>query len=423
MADAVVVGGGLGAVRAAAALRAAGHSVVLLQEGPHLAGRSFPDVPVGTGYERFARVPQGWRPVEGATSGLFVGGTLHALPLSRAVLPRLFPAAQVGAAVAAWGRARGQRELAKLIGGGKECRTYRDWIVQHYGEPIYHRLFQPYAERRFGDPRGVTANVARAVHGGVPEGYLACPAEGRAAELVAGLAGVEVRTNVTVTGLDGGGVNTTEGQVNGDVYVDLPPARVVALLGERAPNGVAEEVSWLRMRHALEVTLEGGASLPWITHDVDGPGQAFRLVRHGLFPGSGHLQGTVSVQMSVEANDPLWLGSDAEAIDAAMQAARELAPDVTAAGARVQRVVNQHPVWVTTTAARMRRYVLMLSDLKVVPVGRAGTYSTLAGEAEVSYLEAVIGQGVPVRDAFRRHVEPPVVVDEVRAHLTDFAVD
>ena len=80
MADAVVVGGGLGAVRAAAALRASGRSVVLVQEGGRLAGLTDPGLPVGTGFERFANPPAGWRAVAGLTTGLEVGGRVHALP-------------------------------------------------------------------------------------------------------------------------------------------------------------------------------------------------------------------------------------------------------------------------------------------------------------------------------------------------------
>ncbi len=421
MAHAVVVGGGLGAVRAAAVLVAAGRPVTLLQVGPHLAGLAHPEVPVGTGFERHSAAPSGWRELRGVTTGLYVGGAVHALPLSRAVLPSLIPAAQLGAAVSAWGRTRAAGELARLIGGGHEQRTYKDWVVQQYGEPIYGRLFRPYCERRFGNPDGVTATVARAVHGPAVAVPRVCPVAGRAAEL-AGLAqGVDVRLGVQVTAIEAGCVRTAGGEVRGDVYVDLPPARVVELLGAAAPAGLAAEVAWLRFRHALEVTLPGGAALPWITHVVDGPGQAFRFVRHGFLPGTGELQGHVSVQMAVEDADPLWAASDAEVVDSAAAALAEIAPDVRTDGARVQRVADHHPVWVYTTAARMRRYELALGELGVVPVGRAGTYAPLSGEAERAYLADAVGAGVPLREAMRRHVDPPVRTTDDRPQLTDFA--
>ncbi len=420
MADAVVVGGGLGAVRAAAALRASGRSVVLVQEGGRLAGLTDPGLPVGTGFERFANPPAGWRAVAGLTTGLYVGGRVHALPLSRTILPKLFPVAQMASAAGAWGRSKASGELARLIGGGKEVRTYQDWLTQALGAPVFERMFLPYCERRFGDPAGITANVARGVHGPVAGGGRACPAHGRAAELRSLVGGIEV-VYAAVAGLEAGVVRTEVGDVEGEVFVDLPPARVVSLLGAAAPAGLASEVSWLRFRHALEVSLEGGASLPWITHVVDGPGQAYRFVRHGLFPGNGWLQGRVSVQMSVEGNDPLWSGPEADVVASALCALSEVTPGATAEGARVQRVADHNPVWVTTTAARMRRYILALSELKITPVGRAGTYAPLSGDREVAYLNTVIGGGVSVSEALRVHVQPPVVIDEPSAHLTDFA--
>lgn len=420
MADAVVVGGGLGAVRAAAALRAAGRSVVLVQEGGRLAGLADAELPVGTGFERFSRVPSGWRPIEGMTTGMYVGGAIHALPLSRAVLPKLFSTAQVAQAAGAWGKNRATQELARLIGGGKEVRTYKDWVTQAYGDPIFERLFLPYCERRFGAPDGVTANVARGVHGAAASGFRACPAQGRAAELAALAEGLDV-VHTRVTGLASGVVSTDAGEFEGELFVDLPPARVVALLGAAAPSGLVSEVAWLRLRNALEVSLEGGSTLPWITHVIDGPGQAYRLVRHGLFPGNGALQGRVSVQMSVESGDPLWAAPDAEVVASALGAVSEVAQDATAAGARVQRVLDHNPVWVYTTAARMRRYLLAMTELKVTPVGRAGTYAPLSGEAEAAYLGCVISGSVSVAEAMRLHVQPPVVVSEPRAHLTEFA--
>ena len=135
MADAVVVGGGIGAVRAAAALAAAGRSVVLLQEGPFVAGLAHPEIPVGLGISRWHSVPAWGREVKGLGSGLYVGGAVHRLPLSRAVLPTLFPATAVAGAAASWGRSRLEQALARLIGGGREVRTYRDYLQPQQHPP------------------------------------------------------------------------------------------------------------------------------------------------------------------------------------------------------------------------------------------------------------------------------------------------
>jgi hypothetical protein len=392
-----------------------------LQEGDAVGGLAHPAIPVGLGHARWSGPAEGRRAAPGLTSGLYVAGSVHALPLSRLVLPTLFPAGSVPAAAAAWGRTRVELELARLIGGGREVRTYRDWLNQRYGAPAVERLFAPYCERRFGSPDGVTANVARAAHGPAPAGAPYAAPEGQVAELSRLLAGLKVQAGVRLLGIEPGKVIFEGGEAEGEVFVDLPPARVVGLLGAAAPDGLAEETSWLRMRHALEVTLPGGASLPFLTHVVDGPGQAYRFVRHAQLPGNGALQGHVSVQFAVEDNDPLWAASDAEVVQAALVSIDEAAPGASNLGARVQRVADHHPVWVTTTAARMRRYAVALAELKITPVGRAGTFSPLGGEAEADYLSAVVDGLEPLRDLMRRFIEPPVREGDEQVHLTDFA--
>ncbi len=426
MADVVVVGGGPGAVRAAGALRRAGRRVVLVQEGQLPGGVSAPAVPVGLGIEEFAQPAPGWREVRGLGAGLVAGpdcGCVHALPLSRAVLPSLFDSTALPSALSAWGRARGAVELARLLGGGKETRTYRDWVVQHFGEPVHEALYAPYCRRRFGEPDEVTVNVARFHHGYRRDTRWYAHEAGPAARLAHDLEGVEVVLGAEVRALDTGRVSTALGDVEGEVYVDLPPRRVVDLLGDRAPGGLANEVSRLRCRHALEVTLRGGHALPFVTHLAAGPLTAYRLVRHGLVPGNPSLAGQVSVQMAVEDGTPAWTGRDDTLVAECVDGLRALhLDDIDGQGAVVNRVANHHPVWTYTTAARVRQYQLGLMERKIIPVGRAGLFAPVDGEAEIAYLEGLAAGNVPFKELYRRHVEPPVIDDDGSASLTDFVL-
>lgn len=426
MADVVVIGGGPGAVRAAGELRRAGRRVVLLQAGPRVGGVAHPEVPLGLGAEAFGAVPAGWRRVQGLPAGLAAGsspdcGCVHALPLSRAVLPSLFEASALPGAMAAWSRARGAVELAKLLGGGKETRTYREWVVQHFGEPVFEHLYAPYCRRRFGDPAEVTVNVARLHHGSPGATGWAAFEAGPAARLAQDLEGVEVVLGAEVRSVAPGRVSTTAGDVDGDVFVDASPSQVVAWLGDQAPTGLQNEVSRLYCRYALEVTVRGGASLPFVTHVAHAPFAAYRLVRHALLPGNGTLAGHVSAQFALEPGDPLWTTDDAQLAELVVSGLHALgAADAEVGGARVQRVENHHPVWAYTTAARVRQYHLALAEKKLVPVGRAGLFSPVDGEAEIAYLAGVATQSAPFKELYRRHVEPPVVDDDGSASLTDF---
>lgn len=420
--EAVVVGGGPGGLRAAVALAKAGRRVTLLQEGPHAGGYAHPEIPIGRGVTPkptplAERLYGAFRPVEGLERAVLLDGKVRPLPLGRADVARYLPVTDLPGAAVAWGRTRGAIELRKVIGGGAEQRTYKDWVVQRFGEPVFQRFYAAYCEARFGPPAEISCNVARLFHGIVNDGPLHAPAAGPALAPV----GVDVRTNVTVRAVTTGQVETDDGLFPGEVFVDIAPRRVVEWLGGAATPELLHDVSFLSARAALQVTLRAPEDLPFETH-VLGGAPFYRIVRPGLLPGCGALAGHLSVHYTVADGDPLLRMSEAELgahTAAALEAVgiRGANPD----GARAQIVRDHHPNWTGTHLVRMRRYALALEDLEIVPVGRAGLHAPLDLAAETTWLEAALAdERPPLRALVRDHVEPPVLDPAERAHLTRF---
>ena len=62
-------------------------------------------------------------------------------------------------------RARARRVKQRFVGGGFEERTYRDWVVQRFGDSAYFALYRDYAERRWGPPELTSVSAARVYHG------------------------------------------------------------------------------------------------------------------------------------------------------------------------------------------------------------------------------------------------------------------
>ncbi len=420
--DAVVVGGGPGGVRAARALASTGRRVTLLQEGPWPGGLAHPDIPLSRGVTPAvgALAERLYGPmcvVEGLDRALHVDRRSHRLPLGRTELARLVPPAQAASAAAAWSRMRGTIELRKIIGGGSELRTYKDWVSQRFGEPVFERFYAAYCQARFGPPADVSCNVARLFHGTVTDGPLYAPAVGPALDTE----GVEVRTNSVIRSVQGGQVETDEGVFTGEVFLDIAPRRVVEWLGRAATPALTNDAGFLTARNALQVLVRGPQDLPFETH-VLGGAPFYRIVRPALLPGCAALEGTLCVHYALDADDPLWSAGDAQVASRTVAALSGIGIEgVTADGARVQRVRDHHPVWVGTHLVRMRRYVLALEELELVPVGRAGLHAPLDLAAEAAYLEGVLVPERPtVRALLRDHVEPPVLDAVDRAHLTRF---
>jgi hypothetical protein len=420
--EAVVVGGGPGGLRAAVALARAGRRVTLLQEGPFPGGHAHRDIPVGRGIGR-APGPLGeqiygrFDAVDGLERGIRIDGKARLLPLHRSDLARLLPPLQAGSAAVAWSKTRGGVELRKIIGGGSELRTYRDWVVQRFGRPVFERFYADYCVRRFGAPDEVSCNIARLFHGTVPADVPMAPAAGPAFAYD----GVDVRTDVAIRAVRGGQVETDEGLFPGEVFVDIAPRRVVEWLGDAVTPALLHDVGFLTSRSAIQVLVRGPQDLPFETHVLAGA-PFFRVLRPGLLPGCGALADTLCVHYAVEASDPLW-GADDDAL--AASAVDGLAAigisGASAEGARVQRIRDHHPTWSGTHLVRMRRYVLALEELEIWPVGRAGLHAPLDLAAELGYLAPLVEAERPsVRDLVRTHVEPPVLDPPERTHLTRF---
>ncbi|MDP2308225.1 MAG: NAD(P)-binding protein [Pseudomonadota bacterium] len=424
--DAVVVGGGPGGLRAAAALASAGRRVTLLQEGPHVGGYAHPDIPLSRGVTPAVgalaeHLFGAMVPVEGLDRGVHIDGRTHRLPLGRAEIARLVPATQVASAAVAWTRTRGTIELRKIIGGGNEQRTYRDWVIQRFGVPVFDRFYAAYCQARFGPPEEISCNVARVFHGIVPEGPVYAPAAGPALPGARPVTGVEVRTNVVIRSVQGGQVDTEDGLFTGEVFLDIAPRRVVEWLGSAATPALVHDVGFLTARNALQVLVRCPQDLPVETH-VLGGAPFYRIVRPAALPACGALEGTLGVHYALEAGDPLWSADDAVVASRTVEALADIGIEgASAAGARVQRIRDHHPNWTGTHLVRMRRYVIALEALELVPVGRAGLHAPLELSAETAYLEGVLLSERPtLRALLRHHVEPPVLDSVERAHLTRF---
>lgn len=420
--DAVVVGGGPGGLRAAVALAKAGRRVTLLQEGAFAGGSAHPDIPVGRGASSapgaLALGLYGeFRAVAGADRGIQIGGRTHALPIGRAELARILPPTKAPAAALAWSRTRGAIELRKIIGGGAELRTYEDWVVQRFGRPVFEALYADYCQARFGPPNEISCNVARVVHGIVSDAPLVAPAAGPALST----AGVDVRTSVVVKRIRTGQVETEDGLFTGEVFVDIAPRRVVEWLDDLATAALQNDVGFLHARTALQVLVQGPQELPFETH-VLGGAPFYRVVRPGLVPGCGGLADMLCAHYALDAGDPLLSADDDDVVARTVAALAEVGiAGASPVGGRVQRIRDHHPVWSGTHLVRLRRYVLALEDLEIVPVGRAGLHAPLDLATDAAYLEAVLAEErAPLRGIVRDVVEPPVLDPADRAHLTRF---
>ncbi|MEN9785993.1 MAG: hypothetical protein RLZZ299_1257 [Pseudomonadota bacterium] len=400
----VVVGTGPSAEWVARAFAARGAPVTLVRPEGLCASSDALEPLVGTGLDEPLEVAGAeavlgaWVDFEPGLPALALGGRVHGQPLSRrAMLGALSPESWDDVTTA-WARARAHAGLTRLVGGGRETRTYADWVARRVGVPMMERVFAPYARKRLGEPGAVSASEARRIHGEGGAWRARAPATG---------GGAVERVCARVRELGQSGVTTEEGVIEGRVFVDVPPARALAWM-PALREAIGAEVRHLECWDAFQVTLVGGDGLPFLTHVLDGDASFYRLVRAGMLPGRDAWAGTVTAQLVVPAEGG---GTDADRVARVVEGFRRLGVRVAPEDAVLQRFVGWHPRAVGPHLARARRWVEAAAEAGVQGVGRAGQHASLAPIRVVAHALDVL-DGMDALEARRRHVEPPAPVAE-----------
>lgn len=428
----IVIGGGPSGLRAAALLPAA----TLLDPDPTPGGMTAPELPEDRGVAQATHAAQvarvyGAAPALGAEAlglGVWLGGRLLQRPISRAALLGALPRAQVSALLRDLARARGRIATQRLIGGGKEERVYRDWVVHRYGETAMEQIFGYYARARFGDPGQVNVSAARQHHAlDSAEGLVGLgvsPAQGWA-RLSAGLR-VQPGVKVLKVELAGGRVArllTSEGalELDGELWVAAPLPELLTWMPEALAPSLRWQLDTLRGRTRVRVALRrtgGGAELPAEVHVLD-PAPFFRILRPELRFEDPQLAGLVLVDLSLDPADPLLAQPDAALAATVGDALRALGlPAVETDGARVRRLPNYDPTWWGPWHPRHTTATMTLHRMGVRLVGRSALHRYVDPGQELALVEGLSQDADRVHELHRTLLDPPVILDDLNVPLT-----
>lgn len=405
----VVIGDGAGAQRAAALEAAHGRSVTLLSAAP-ITGLLLPEgrgTWVKDGGETARKLYGAVQKVELDRAVLF-RGKRWPLPLKTEQLARLLPPGKLVGTGLGWAKAKAAVELAELIGGGHEQRSYAHWIQRRFGRDALQNILRSWCTRRFGDPEEVSANVARWAHG-QPVEALYAPSR------PLHLDGVE-QHEATVERIHNGKVHSSAGTFEGRILVDATPAKVLKWLGEAPESAASQDAQKMTARHRVTVLLRGSQELAFESHVLDDSVRFYRIVRPGLLPGFEALTDRLCVHYALDAGT---VGiPDSALVQETVEGLGRLGIQADEKGATVRWEEHYQPLWTGVHQARYRNYLLYLEEKGIIPVGRAGTHSYADPSEELGWLDAVLDpeRKTSLRACFRDSLEP-AVQDPLRAHL------
>ena len=417
MSKTMVVGHGPAALRAAA-VAGASHTVLLseLPDAALVEGAGWFEQ--GPGADRVRDLYGATPALDGAAAGraLLSGGELHALPLAPREVLRLFGTDRLVETVGGWARNRVRNSIKGVHTGGREERSYRDWVAHRFGEGAAGELFEPYAANRWGPPAEVSVSHARRSHGlpsrGSRHALGTDPAAGRATlEAAAG----EVSFG-EIVGLDLGddgklrAVRTAEGSLEVDaIWCACAPATVAGWLGKVLPSELGFDARWLTAKPhvAVELELDGADELPGELHVAERDAPAYRLTHTGRFPGG-------SARTVLAALSPSWASRVDEGLTVEVAAAvSRLGLGQARATGRASVIRDHHPDWTSRPWYPPHvRLAEHLAPLGIHLVGRAGTFRHIDVAQETAHLVG-LAAGQDARELRRSLLDPPVnLLDE-----------
>lgn len=438
MGERVVIGAGPDGLRAAAVLATAGHQVTLLQAGASAHGLRHPELPQSTGrmhthddVRELAEQVLG--PLVEAPDmgrGVLLRGRRAWLPMGRRRFLSLLPPTRLPALARGWLDARKEVAETDLVaGGGREERSYRDWVVRRMGQPAYQDLYRSWATRRWGlDADQLGVSVARVHHAWPDEGPHQV-AGGRydvalqLAEETVLAAGGQVRTGVRIAGLqvEGGRVDAVHLEdgstvaVDGPLWVARSPATVLSWLPASVSAAAERDAQGLPSAGLQVVCLKG---------EVDGlPEELFVLDEDAPFWSVVSPYGIKEFALFMST---VPAGQDFPDDDGLVARTAEVAERLgvgsfSAEEARVERVVDHQPTWTVGGHARLHRVINLFEELGIVAVGRTGTWSSIDPGVELRLAAAYRDLDRPdQRETLRTLVDPPVRLYDLGASIRRF---
>ncbi len=440
----VVIGGGPCGVRAAASI---GDDALLLERDSKPGGWGRAALPEDLGWVRgdldvrlAIATLYGAAPIlapEAVGRQLSVKGRLVALPLSPISVKHVLPKGKHLHAIQDQVLSRARIVAQRFIGGGFEQRTYRDWVVQHFGELTFAALHAPYARARWGEPEALNASIARVHHGVMGEGQAICLGEDAASgwQNVVSQVG-SIQTDVDIRGLEVkegrvARVLTEEGpvEVTDWLYCAASMVEVLAWLGDAVDSTARLDATRLPHRHRVQVLFEAyqgaraTAHLPSEVHIVDSKLPLFRVTRPPMSDSGDSLgPGALVAHLSLSSNHPVWQMSDHDICEAVANAFPEAGlPAVDPETAYVQRMRMYDPGWVGPWHPVQSRVTALLNSFGIRLVGRTGTHRWIDPGTESLHNQAMQDpQGVAAWELLRTFCDPPVRPDDVDVRLDPF---
>jgi protoporphyrinogen oxidase len=346
--------------------------------------------------------------------------------------------------------------LAAGLAGRRQPESYESYVVSRFGRAVYELVFEPLASKVWGDPRLLSADLARAriPSGGAAElvlrllklkqhtadvdapfffypkrGFGRFPA--RLAEELAARGG-RLLTGATPVALerDGGRVSAVHVERRGaretlgcELLVSSIPIQALAGLLHPGDAGVAEAAAGLRLRDLALVFLVLEQDRAMDDHWIFFPERRYpfnRVFEQKAMSEALGPRGRTALccDLTCDAGDPTWAAPDAELVSRCHAALVEsgLIGGGTLAGGFVRRFRSFYPMYTIDYRERLGSvYERLRVAENLIPTGRVGMFN-------YNNSDHCLDMGRTIADELRAGRRPPEVWQSLEERVRSYRI-
>ncbi|MEW5894766.1 MAG: FAD-dependent oxidoreductase [Candidatus Omnitrophota bacterium] len=383
---------------------------------------------------------------------IFLNGRLLDYPLKFSALLKtlnLMEVAKLGAGFA-W-------QSVKNLFNHKEDRNYEDYVIRRFGRPAYQLVFEPMAEKIWGNPSTLHADIAktRIPSSGAWELVLKLlhlkkesqetnansfyyPREGFKGfplalknEILQNGGEIFTGAQITALTLKNGQINGVTGLVGGnektfscDILISsIPIADLSALLGEHISDYRLNDIESLQLRHVVLVYLLLNRQKVFDDQWIFVPGRDCLFSRvfepKNIFPGLGPAgQTVICCDFTTYPDDDTWKSSD-EALSCRCLQDLVKMGFVSASEVRhciVKRFENFYPRYDINYRSRLDRVLNSFGQFQnLVVTGRLGMYN-------YNNVDHCFDMGRCIAEGLEQGKQGRQIIDQLRARIRDYKI-
>ena len=321
------------------------------------------------------------------------GGKRYKLPLGPRAITSFLRQDKGSELLKQWLMAKTRSVSSVILGGGREERSYADWVQRRMGEDIYETFYADFIQKKYGlEGALLSSGLARILHFSSKKRYrYLYQSQSKVSQAAYAHPEKIIVQNGKAVAVQIGGVKHL---ITHGLTFALPIPQILSMI-EEVPLSIRVDARSIGYTDKRELYLEGDfSSAEHTTYFLDGNDPRICLEKISA------TEGIMWVKNGTDINQLKGLWGNA---------------NIKRDHIRTHAI----PIWRTQSHFRYRRIASYLDSLGISLVGPRALFSQKDTHELLQLKEQ---QKEPIREFLRKHIEPPIFQEDLNVSLKRFIV-